>query len=191
MLKPHDVFFEIFPQSYPLLQGLDSSLWKIYLEEMELATAPSWEDLRYFAAFVGQRKGRDHYAAESLLWEWVSYSLAKQEISTQGKGEAGRIILNPLISFVRFSQDHPEFSKSRGLYAMAWSEDLHCVVNHRLEPLEAQMIDLLEEDRKYTQEQLLEMSLLELPNEFRTSKFEGEKRLASLLRANILLVGKG
>ena len=189
------MFLEIFPQSFPLLQnesgGSDSTLWKIYLDEMELKSVQSWEDLRYFAAFVGQRKGRDSFVAESLLWEWVSYSLAKQEISMHGKSEQGRIFLNPLISFVRFSHAHPEFKKEPGLYALAWNEDLNAVIEHRLEPLEAQMIDLLEEDRKYTQEQLLEMSLMELPSEFQTSKGEGERRLQSLLQANIILVGKG
>jgi|GEM_PF-5027933 hypothetical protein len=195
MLKPHEMFFEIFPQSFPLLQteraGADSTLWKIYLDEMELSEVRSWEDLRYFAAFVGQRIGRETFVAESLLWEWVSYSLAKQEIESHGKGEQGRIFLNPLISFVRLSHAHPEFHKEPGLYALAWNEQMGLVIEHRLEPLEAQMIDLLEEDRKYTKEQLLEMSLLELPSEFQTSKGEGEKRLQSLLQANIILVGKG
>ena len=189
------MFYEIFPKSFPLLQsergGADSIIWRVYLEEMELPAVRSWEDLRYFAAFVGQRKGRNTFVAESLLWEWVSYSLTKQEIESHGKGEQGRIFLNPLISFVRFSHAHPEFHKEPGLYALAWNEQAARVIEHRLEPLEAQMIDLLEEDRKYTKDQLLEMSLLELPLEFQTSKGEGEKRLQSLLQANIILVGKG
>jgi hypothetical protein len=188
MIKPHDLFFEIFPQGFRALQNSDSVLWKTYLDEMELATVSSWEDLRYFAAFVGQRKGRDSFVAESLLWEWITYSVAKQEIGSQGRIEPGRVFLNPSLSFIRLTQAHPEFAKEAGLYVMIWDEATQRVIDYQLQPLEAQMIDLLEEDRKYTLDQLLDMTLIELPAEFSVSKDQGRQKLEALVRASILLV---
>lgn len=176
-----------FPKTLSSLGEEASDFVSEYLQEFPWQEGSLILHMRYFAGFIRQRKPR------SLSGEIAHYEGAVLSVSTQehyvSSGEVVSVMVNPSLHVVPISQAADVLGRDKGLYVFVYAPKKHRVVEKRLDPYEAHLVDLLSEDRVCTKNQLLEWAM---SFEFRPSlgRDEWQKVYDLLVDSDIILLNK-
>ncbi|WP_374028719.1 hypothetical protein [Bdellovibrio bacteriovorus] len=185
-----NLFDKIFPLTKQGLGFTANKLRDSYLEDMEWSSWLLQDHWRYFVGYLRQKFPDRMDLMELAHWEWVLAWLEIQPFDV-GALEFGLVVINPSLQVVSLSQDNPVLKRDKGMYAFVYSDDRGTVVERSLDVYEAQIIDLLQEDRKYTPEQLVQAALLSDEITPRLSPEEWQKKFLSLQADAILICVSG
>ncbi|WP_413287580.1 hypothetical protein [Bdellovibrio sp. HCB337] len=176
-----------FPHTAQALKTDLKEILKSYLQEFPWQGPLLTEHFRYLPVFL-KRKFQDSrlYLMAQREWLWSYLSFADFGFPPQ---EEGRIIANPSLQSLYTTFEIPELHLTEGLYIFYYDYSQRKVREHKLEVYDAAVVDLLQEDRKYTLDQLKEQVLLmeldaNLPGDVWVKKF------SSLAEEGIILVSR-
>lgn len=161
------LFAKIFPETQSALGLAASRVRDAYLQEMEWSSWLLQDHWRYFVGFLSQRFPQQKQLTDVAYWEWVHAWLEVQPFELSVQSEAGLVSVNPSLQIVPLQEDNLRLGKSRGMYAFVYSWQKNKILEKELSEYEALLIDLLQEDRKYTESQLLAMA--QVSEEFSTT----------------------
>lgn len=179
------LFDSIFARTRNVLGVAAYRLRDEYLENMEWSSWLLQDHWRYFVGFLRQKFPGQTDLLELAHWEWVLAWLEIQPFDGDSV-EPGILSLNPSLQIVRLTRENLSLSRDKGMYAFVYNETQACVVERPLDVVDAAIIDLLQEDRKYSKKQLLEMAALSLTEPPVPTEEQIEKRFLSLLEADII-----
>lgn len=182
------LFEKYFPLTCEVLGTRKKNLQDEYLKQMGFSSKQHQEsvgDLRYFAGFVRQKNLAMPEVIETAQWEGAKYLLSTVDMDFGVIADQGTVILNPGLQTVEVKFAEDILQRAPGLYALVRNQE---IIEVRLEAYEALLLDLVQEDRKFTPQQLLQMMDLE------ESSFawpwptpeEREKRFEKLVQQGIL-----
>lgn len=173
-----------FPKTLSALADEAQALVRDYLEELPWQGGSLTSHMGYFAGFIRQRKPRTS-CAEVAQYEGAILSAATQRNEVPSEGVSAPAV-NPSLHVVPISQAADVLGRDKGLYVFVYAPKKHTVVEKRLDPYEAHLVDLLSEDRACTKSQLLELAM---SYEFRPSlsRDEWQKVYDLLLASDIIL----
>lgn len=152
-------FQRFFPLTLQLLGVGAAVLCADYLCEMELTDIKEAADLRYFAGFVRQRFGPNENLTTVAQWEWIQAWLTNTDFDFSRKVDEGCVEVHPSLQILEIHQRNETLQRDPGLYAFVFNDKQKQVVEVSLDLMQAQLLDLLSEDRKYSSEQLLAMAI--------------------------------
>jgi hypothetical protein len=147
-------FFRIFPQGSELLGDSARKLLEDYLQEMPWEEGLIDDHFRYFPFFVRTRLPQHTLWMEVFLWEWIQHSLTYMDFGDE-EAELNVLRANPSLITLQIIEATAVLKKDRGLYAYVCSAVQNRVVERQLTVLEAAILDLLSEDRKFSKEQIV------------------------------------
>lgn len=178
-------FSRIFPKTSEALGVTVTKIRDAYLQDMEWSSWLLQDHWRYFVGYLRQKFPDRPELYELAHWEWVQAWMEVQPFGS-ASGDPGQVSVNPSLQTVSLSTFHQVLKRDPGLYAFIYDEEKATVVERPLDLYEAQILDILQEDRKYTQAQLLAMAMLsdEIPTHL--SEPEWKKRLVGLLQDAII-----
>lgn len=181
-----EIFSALFPKTEISLGAMAVRLRDLYLQDM---TWDSWllqDHWRYFVGFLRQKFSDNKPLIELAHWEWVQGWLEVQAFSLDSY-EAGRVHVHPSLQVVPLTVKNEVLGRGPGLLALIYDDAKKALTEKALDPFEARLLDLLQEDRKYSASQLLEQAALS--DEFATplTSQEWEKRFLSLQDQSILI----
>ncbi len=145
---------------------------------------------RYFVGFLRQKFPERKELLELAHWEWVQAWIEIQPFE-KSVSEKGRVSLNPSLQIVTLSAKNTVLNRDAGVYAFAFSETRGSVVERSLDLYEAHLIDLLQEDRKYSSLQLMQMAHISDEIDTPLSSLEWEKKFLSLRKDDIIYEDEG
>lgn len=180
-------FSKIFPLTEKYLGLMAGRVRDSYLDEMEWSSWLLQDHWRYFVGFLRQRFAQSRELSDLAHWEWVQAWLEVQPFDISPPEEPGILSSNPSLQIVILNEDNKALSKPKGIYAFVYTPSLGRVTERALDPAEALLIDLLQEDRKYNTEQLIDMALLSEELSTQLTSVEWQNKLDSLKAAAILL----
>ncbi|MFM6927066.1 MAG: hypothetical protein ACKOX6_01305 [Bdellovibrio sp.] len=185
--EQQDLFEKMFPRTKTLLGLAAGKVRSEYLQEMEWSSWLLQDHWRYLSGFIRQKFPDNIELKELVHWEWVQAWLEIQPFVSVYEDEGGTVVLNPSLQVVRLSKDHSVLGKARGLYAFVYDPMKTQITERQLDIHEAAFLDLLGEDRKYSEAQLLDTVLLleEIADKF--SRSQWEEKLFSLIDSNVLI----
>lgn len=187
--EQRDLFSRIFPKTEKALGIMAAKMRDLYLAEVEWASWLLQDHWRYFAGFLRQRFPENTGLLHLVHWEWVQAWLEIQPF-VFSTPEPGTVLLNPSLQIVSLTEKVSELNRDKGLYAFVYSDKKATVVERSLDVFDAQFLDLLQEDRKYTSSQLIQMVDLSGKLATQLSPGEWEKKFLSLCEDSII-VGVG
>lgn len=179
------LFDSIFARTRKVLGVAAYRLRDEYLANMEWSSWLLQDHWRYFVGFLRQKFPGQTDLLELAHWEWVLAWLEIQPFDGDSV-EPGILSLNPSLQIVRLTRENLSLSRDKGMYAFVYNETQARVVERPLDVIDAAIIDLLQEDRKYSKKQLLEMAALNLTEAPVPTAEQIEKRFLSLLEADII-----
>ncbi|WP_253720860.1 hypothetical protein [Bdellovibrio bacteriovorus] len=182
--EQESVFSRIFPLTQQRLGLAAKRVRDTYLEEMEWSSWLLQDHWRYFVGFLKQKFPDNKELGELAHWEWVKAWIEIQPFDL-GAMEAGLVFVNPSLQIVSLSQANSVLNRDKGVYAFVFSDKSHKVSEKALDLYEAQLIDLLQEDRKFTKEQLIQMALLSEVTPTIAAE-EWEKKFSQLVSNDII-----
>lgn len=150
-----------FPHTVKLLNRDLKEILTSYLEEFPWQGPLLTEQFRYFPVFL-KRKFQDSrlYLTAQREWLWSYLSYADFGFPPQ---EQGRIIANPSLQSLYTLFELPELHLTEGLYIFYYDYSQGKVREYKLDVYDAAVVDMLQEDRKYTLDQLIEqVQMMEL-----------------------------
>lgn len=182
------LFSQIFPRTEAALGFTAQKVCDTYLQEMEWSSWLLQDHWRYFVGYLRQRFPQHKQLVDVAYWEWVSAWLEMQPFDIRPSAEDGILSANPSLQIVPVLEDNQTLQREKGMYAFVYSSAQNAVMETKLSPEEALLIDLLQEDRKYTEAQLIEQALLseELPQPLTQDQWAAS--LAKLKGQSIILV---
>lgn len=180
-----ELFSRIFPETEKVLGSFSAKVRDEYLQDMEWSSWLLQDHWRYFVGYLRQKFPENRALLELAHWEWTQAWIEVQPFEMI-KSEPGLVTLNPSLQVVSLSTNNPVLKRDKGLYAFVYSVEKSTVVERQLDVYEAQIIDLLQEDRKYTPTQLVEMALLCDEITPQLSSVEWEKKFLSLCQEAII-----
>lgn len=185
--EQQELFQKMFPRTKSMLGLAAGTVCSSYLHEMEWSSWLLQDHWRYLSGFIRQRFPENAELKELVHWEWVRAWLEIQPFVSVYQDDSGTIVLNPSLQIVRLSKYQPLLAKAEGLYAFVYDPMKMQITERCLDIYEAAFLDLLGEDRKYTEEQLLDAIVLveEIAAKFSRSEWRG--KLLSLIEANLLI----
>lgn len=157
------LLFKEFEKSFPLtfLELRNTGVEKFlrgYLSEFPWQGPLLTEHLRYVPIYVAQQF-QDSRRSIVAQKEWLRSYLRFADFGSV-RSELGRVTLNPSLQILHAPIDVPEIKLSRGVYIFYYDEAAKKVRDHKLEKADAAVVDALQDDRKYTLDQLIEQVLL-------------------------------
>ncbi|MGZ3772200.1 MAG: hypothetical protein ACXVCY_05505 [Pseudobdellovibrionaceae bacterium] len=153
--EQRNLFSRIFPLTGKLLGGQAIALQDAYIDEMEQTGWLLQDYWRYFVGFLRRKFIKNNELMEVAHWEWVQAWIEVQPFS-HDSGEKDVVSLNPTLQTVNLKENNAELKKEKGLYAF-WFDIKHgFIAEKKLDIYEANLIDLLEEDRTYSFDQILQ-----------------------------------
>ncbi|WP_295905927.1 hypothetical protein [uncultured Bdellovibrio sp.] len=186
LLEEQVLFSKIFPETTKALGFAVNKIRDHYLDEMEWSSWLLQDHWRYFVGFLRQMFPDKPELMETAHWEWVQAWIEIQPFDL-GELEKNVVIVNPSLQIVSFSQNNAVLKRDKGMYAFVYSREKATVVERALDVYEAQFIDLLQEDRKYTPQQLTQTALLSDEITPQLSSEEWQKKFFSLCQDAILI----
>lgn len=159
------LLFEDFKKQFPqTARTLRTDLHEVltsYLREFPWQGPLLTEQFRYFPLFL-KRKLQDVrlslMAQREWLWSYLSYA----DFGFPSP-ELGRLIVNPSLQTLDIVCEVPELQLQEGLSLFYFDYKQRKVREYKPDIFDAAIVDLLEEDRKYTLDQLLDqVQMLEL-----------------------------
>lgn len=181
-----NIFQRLFPRTYEALGISADRLLEQYLQDMEWSSWLLQDHWRYFAGFLRTKFSDNKPLLEVAHWEWVQAWIEIQPFESLTR-EKDVISLNPSLQIVSLATDNIVLGRDQGLYAFVYDEQKATVQEKKLDLYEAQILDLLQEDRKYSLEQLLQQALLSDEITTQINQNEWRKKFGSLQEQAILL----
>lgn len=178
-------FARIFPKTSAALGVAVVKIRDSYLQDMEWSSWLLQDHWRYFVGYLRQKFPDRPALYELAHWEWVRTWMEVQPFESFS-GDPWQVILNPSLQIVSLSENHQVLKRDSGLYAFIYDDKKATVVERPLDLYEAKILDILQEDRKYTQAQLLAMVSLSDENHATLDEHEWKKRLVGLFQGAIL-----
>jgi len=173
-----------FPQTVQYLKSSYLGALRNYLQEFPWQGPLLAAHFRYFPVFL-KRQFQDSrlYLIAQQEWLWSYLSFADFGFPVQ---EQGRVFSNPSLQSLYINSEISEIQKTQGLYILYYDYSENKVREHKLDVYEAAVVDMLQEDRKFTLDQLLDqVQLMELGGPL--SKEQWLKKFSSLVREGIIL----
>lgn len=174
-----------FPQTTAYLKGGLRELLKDYLNEVPWQGPLLSAHFRYWPVFL-KRKFQDArlYLIAQKEWLWSYLSFADFGLPPK---EAGRLIVNPSLQSLYTEEEVEEVQLSPGLTVFYYDYSGNKLREYKMDLWDAAIVDSLQEDRKFTLNQLLDQLLMmeldsQLPRE------EWQKRLSELQGQGIVIV---
>ncbi|AFY01480.1 hypothetical protein Bdt_1791 [Bdellovibrio bacteriovorus str. Tiberius] len=180
------LFESLFPRTREHLGVAVNRLRDEYLENMEWSSWLLQDHWRYFVGYLRQKFPGQADILELAHWEWVQAWIEVQPFDSEGGEEPGVLSLNPSLQVVILSRDNLVLNRDKGMYAFVYSGTKHTVVERPLDVVDSLFIDLLQEDRKYSKKQLLEMAAISFKSTPPPSSETLEKKFLSLLGDDII-----
>lgn len=186
-----ELFETVFPQTFLALGPLGRKIIDNYQSEVAW---DSWLLLDYWRYFVGflRMKFPDQLDLVGLAhWEWVYAWVQVQPFHFTEVLESGIVEVNPSLQTVLLNEDLDYYQKEKGLYAFWYSPAEDKVEILKLTMIQAFYLDLLNEDRKYTEAQLVEMAKINLTPKTELTEAEFflllKSDLEALFKNNLLM----
>jgi hypothetical protein len=173
-----------FPQTVQFLKSGAQEALQNYLQEFPWQGPLLAAHFRYFPVFL-KRRFQDSrlYLIAQQEWLWSYLSFADFGFPVQ---EQGRIICNPSLQSLYMSSEIAELKKTQGLYILYYDYRENKVREHKLDVYEAAVVDMLQEDRKFTLDQLLDqLQMMDLEGSL--TKEQWLKKFSSLVGEGIIL----
>ncbi|UXR63695.1 hypothetical protein EZJ49_11490 [Bdellovibrio bacteriovorus] len=180
------LFELLFPKTRESLGVAADRLRNEYLQNMEWSSWLLQDHWRYFVGFLRQKFPGQADILELAHWEWVQAWIEIQPFDGESASEPDVLSLNPSLQIVTLTRENPVLKRDKGMYAFVYNSRTATVGERPLDLTEALFIDLLQEDRKYSKKQLLEMAALGLKATPSPSAEELEKKFLSLVADDIL-----
>lgn len=137
--------------------GEARKVYRDYMLEMPWNEGLVRDHFRYFPEFIRRRFSAGLYY-ELFLWEWTRAYLSYVDLGDFSKSEPQNLKVNiSLMVCALTDQTAAVLKRDPGLYAHVYSVRLGRVTEKHLTIIEAEILDLLSEDRKYSETQLFEM----------------------------------
>jgi hypothetical protein len=178
-------FVRIFPKTHLQLGVMSSKLCAEYLKEMEWSSWLLQDHWRYFSGFLRQKYLNKQGLIELVQWEWIHAWLEIQPFVVSG-GSSKQLVVNPSLQTLNLSHDNEQIQRSSGLYTFVYHQESVKIIETKIDVYEAALLDLLMGDREYTEEQLLEMALLEELSSPLT-KDQWRKKIEALLASHVIM----
>ncbi|KHD87972.1 MAG: hypothetical protein OM95_11530 [Bdellovibrio sp. ArHS] len=186
-LKEQEALFSrLFPLTKQSLGMTAARVCKNYLEEMEWSSWLLQDHWRYFVGFLKQKFPEQKELGEVAHWEWVQAWIEIQPFELSGM-EPGVIAVNPSLQTVTLTQFNSVLQRDSGVYAFVFSASQSVVRERRLDIYEAQLIDLLHEDRKFSRAQLVQMASLSAVSP-PLSPQEWETKVSALADSDVIIL---
>lgn len=178
-------FVRVFPKTHEQLGVMNSKLCDEYLKEMEWSSWLLQDHWRYFSGFIRQKFASKQTIVELVQWEWIRAWLEIQPFEMPPSGSK-QLVVNPSLQTLKLSQDNELIHRTQGLYTFVCNQKTVKILERKIEICEAALLDLLNEDRTFSEEQLLEMAMLE-NIEPPPTKDEWRKKIEVLLGSSLIL----
>ncbi len=178
-------FVRIFPKTHKHLGVMSEKICAQYLKEMEWSSWLLQDHWRYFSGFLRQKYSDKQTLVEVVQWEWIHAWLEIQPFEMP-RGDGKHIVVNPSLQTLKLSHDNNVIHRKQGLYTFVCDQESVKIIESKIEIYEAALLDLLAEDRAYTEGQLLEMVMLEEVSSMMT-KDEWRKRIEVLFGSEIIM----
>lgn len=179
------LFARLFPRTEKALGVAATRMMDAYLQEMEWSSWLLQDHWRYFVGFLRSKFPENKTLLELAHWEWVHAWIEVQPFEPDFP-EAGILQVNPSLQIIHLSVHNPVLSRDQGVYAFVYDDKKQTVVEKRLDVYEAQILDLLHEDRKYTEKQLIEMALMSDEIDTQINSEEWGKKFQGLCQHGII-----
>lgn len=174
------MFAALFPLTKKYLGLTAEKMAEEYLQEMTWSSWLLQDHWRYFAGFLRQKFPANKEVQELVQWEWVHAWLETQAFQSSGLGDLGQAVVNPSLQYISLSHAHALLSRTPGLYAFVFSEKDEKIIEKTLDVYEAELLDLLMEDRKFSPSQITTMLAQTSEVEPKLSQAEWEAKFQSL-----------
>ncbi|MBC7371903.1 MAG: hypothetical protein H7326_10080 [Bdellovibrionaceae bacterium] len=174
-----------FPKLSALLPVSAESFLRDYLSEFPWQGPLLTDQLRYVPLFVKQQfqdSGLNLLAQKEWLWSYLHFA----DFGSV-RTEPGRVTLNASLQTLHANVDAPTAGITRGLYIFYYDERSGKVLEHKMQVVDALVVDKLQDDRKYTLDQLIEQVLM-MEIRDALSADELRKRVFFLIEQSILQV---
>lgn len=177
-------FKKVFPQTEAYLKGGVRELLKDYLKEVPWQGPLLSAHFRYVPVFL-KRKFQDSrlYLIAQREWLWSYLSFADFGFPP---AEQGRLLVNPSLQSLYTAEEVAEVELSPGLSIFYYDYSLKKIRDYKMDLWDAAIADVLQEDRKYTLDQLLDqVQMMELDSQL--PKEEWAKKMSYLRAQGIIL----
>ncbi|UYL07948.1 hypothetical protein B9G69_012915 [Bdellovibrio sp. SKB1291214] len=178
-------FVRIFPKTHEQLGVMNSKLCAEYLKEMEWSSWLLQDHWRYFSGFIRQKFASKQTMVELVQWEWIRAWLEIQPFEMPPAGTK-QLVVNPSLQTLKLSHDNDVIQRTEGLYTFVCNQESVKILERKIEICEAALLDLLNEDRAFSEERLLEMAMLE-DIQPPLSKDDWRKKIEVLLGSSLIL----
>lgn len=170
------IFSSVFANKEQAQQALNAL-------ERELDKDLLVKDLFYLPMML---KHEDLLLSERAWVDWTLYELQNSE-ALSFRGEPGQIFFPPDVRFLFLTADHPLVDLVPGVWGLRKTS--HGVVKRQLSLLEAEIIEALNEDRRFSRRQLLDFLVVgDFEGELKIEKLPGlQEALQSLLDEKLLI----
>jgi hypothetical protein len=181
------MFAALFPLTKKYLALTAEKMAEEYLQEMSWSSWLLQDHWRYFAGFLRQKFPTNKELQELVQWEWVHAWLETQAFQLSGLGDLGQAVVNPSLQYVSLAHAHALLGRTPGLYAFVYSERQEKIIEKTLDVYEAELLDLLMEDRKFNPQQVIEMLAQTSEVEPKLTQSAWEKKFQGLQDAAIII----
>jgi hypothetical protein len=174
-----------FPKTSVYLKTELNATLKKYLAEFPWQGPLLSDHFRYFPGFLRTQFQDSRlylFAQKEWLWSYLSFT----DFGSP-KQEAGLVRLNPSLQSLYISEEVAEAELTPGLYIYYYDESREQVCEYKMDALDAAVVDLLHEDRKFSLDQLIDQVLM-MDLELQLPREAWEKRLSSLISRGIILI---
>lgn len=147
-----------FPQTAAYLKGGLRELLKDYLKEVPWQGPLLSAHFRYWPVFL-KRKFQDSrlYLIAQKEWLWTYLSFADFGLPP---AEVGRLVVNPSLQSLYTEDEVEEVQLAPGLTVFYYNYASSQLGEYKMDLWDAAIVDSLQEDRKFTQDQLLDQLLM-------------------------------
>lgn len=180
------LFSKLFPQVENTLGVAAHKLRDEYLTEMPWSSWLLQDHWRYFAGFLRQKFPDYQELLDLAHWEWVQAWIEIQPFDLSSYSKSIHVELNPSLQIVNLRVDNPMLDKKLGMYAFAFDHTQNVVTETQLDIYQAYLLDLIQEDRKFTKAQLIEMALIGDEISPQLSSEQWYQKLTSLQEAGVV-----
>ena len=151
------VFAALFPISKKYLGLTADKMAEEYLCEMTWSSWLLQDHWRYFAGFLRQKFPENKELQELVQWEWVHAWLETQAFQSTGLGDPGQVVVNPSLQYINIEHAGTVLGRDSGVYAFVFDEKSQRIIEKKLTVHDAEILDMLMEDRKFSLQQTIEM----------------------------------
>jgi hypothetical protein len=175
----------VFPKTLEILHEKRIS----YLQEQfgktvaeQLMLPPSADTSRWFPVFL-KFQGVRPEVLEVAEFEYLRHSVKTIDMGGVHT-DTGQLTLNPSLQFVELHHEQPKLNRSPGLYCFFKNQE--SFLEFKLGIAQALIVDLLQEERKYRFDQLVQMAMTHQLGATKTSQ-AWEKIIDEMLHLGILI----